>query len=716
MDLGADGQTGSGRAPFIAPPVEEMGRLFPQLELLGLIGQGGMGAVYRARQKELDRVVALKILPPDIGRDAAFAERFAREARALAKLNHAGIVTLYEFGRADGLFFFLMEFVDGVNLRQLLENGRLAPREALAIVPQICDALQYAHDQGIVHRDIKPENVLLDRRGRVKVADFGVAKMIEGRDAPPGRPQTGEPADPANLTDAGKAMGTPQYMAPEQRERPGEVDHRADIYALGVVFYQMLTGELPGKTIEPPSKKVAIDVRLDEVVLRALEKRPEWRYQQASILKTQVETIASTPGGSQASNEAQDLKSGAKAGPDEDDRRRKAMLWYGLIASVVGLPVGLALNLPLVWGLSVAGILIAGIKLGLLGAKLEKIENQQGNPPPASAKAAFLWRQVMRMPITAAFLVSRRFAATAAGIIVLAGFLVWLAAPKHPDYTMTGRITDSVTGDPVSQATLAVMRTDDNKPLRETTGDDQGRYRLVWPHDADLLYWRNGVRHGVELAIRASAPGYEEQSVSVTKSTDAGYYRKTLEIQLRPAHPGGDTSAWIDYLRLNPSVSSIGGGISRYGDEAFSCEILFDDKACAITLKYREEPGAKYRVQIEEMGGRRLPLRGVVRSTQKKWRHALVEEKIMMDRSEFDRVAAFVLQKPGIPPVGQNGFTPVIERTVEVFAPSGWTCFDLEIGQDVSPRGRRVPVHRNPYVLNHDPISPGQRRSANSSS
>ena len=103
-------------------------------------------------------------------------ERFAREAKALAKLNHPGIVTLYEFGQADGLFYFLMEFVDGVNLRQLLEAGRVSPREALAIVPQICDALQYAHDQGIVHRDIKPENILLDRQGRVKVADFGVGQ------------------------------------------------------------------------------------------------------------------------------------------------------------------------------------------------------------------------------------------------------------------------------------------------------------------------------------------------------------------------------------------------------------------------------------------------------------------------------------------------------------------------------------------------------------
>ena len=253
-----------------------------------------MGAVYKARQKQLDRVVALKILPPGIGIDAAFAERFTREARALAKLNHPGIVTLYEFGRADGLFYFLMEFVDGVNLSELLGTGRVSARESLAIVPQICDALQYAHDQGIVHRDIKPENILLDRRGRVKVADFGLAKLTE----PGCEPRASENAATAAtlLTDAGKAMGTPQYMAPEQRDHPNEVDHRADIYALGVVFYQMLTGKLPNQPIEPPSTKVQIDVRLDEVVLRALERKPERRYQQASDLKTQVETVATVMG------------------------------------------------------------------------------------------------------------------------------------------------------------------------------------------------------------------------------------------------------------------------------------------------------------------------------------------------------------------------------------------------------------------------------------
>ena len=289
LKRGMQSNTATTSSAWQPPAAGELSAQFPNLEILELLGRGGMGAVYKVRQKELDRVAALKILPPDIAAESGFAERFAREARALAKLNHPGIVTLYEFGRTpSGLFFFLMEFVDGASLRTLMESGRIAPREALAIVPQVCDALQYAHDNGIVHRDIKPENVLLDRRGRVKVADFGLAKLTQ---------EDSDSDDPlkqifaGNLTQAGHVFGTPQYMAPEQLDQPHRVDHRADIYALGVVFYQMLTGELPARPLSPPSQKVRIDVRLDEVVLRALEQTPQKRYGQASEFKTDVQTI-----------------------------------------------------------------------------------------------------------------------------------------------------------------------------------------------------------------------------------------------------------------------------------------------------------------------------------------------------------------------------------------------------------------------------------------
>ena len=268
--------TSSGFEP---PAVEELAKRFPQLEILELLGKGGMGAVYKARQPGLDRLVAVKILPSEISHDPAFAERFAREARALARLSHPNIVGVYDFGQTDGLCFFVMEYVDGVNLRQAIQSGETSPKEALAIVPQICDALQFAHDEGIVHRDIKPENILIDKRGRVKIADFGLAKLL-------GQEQTDH-----QLTGTHQVMGTLRYMAPEQMESSREVDHRADIYSLGVVFYELLTGELPIGRFAPPSKKVQIDVRLDEVVLRALEKEPEQRWQHASDLRTSVDQI-----------------------------------------------------------------------------------------------------------------------------------------------------------------------------------------------------------------------------------------------------------------------------------------------------------------------------------------------------------------------------------------------------------------------------------------
>jgi len=265
---------------FHAPKIDELAPLFPQLEILELIGHGGMGAVYKARQPTLNRLVALKVLPRDAGMDPKFAKRFAREARALASLSHPNIVALHDFGETDGLFYFVMEYIDGVNLRQALERGSFSPSEALEIVPKICDALQYAHEEGIVHRDIKPENILLDRRGRMKIADFGLAKLLTA---------TGEGA---HLTATRQVVGTPHYMAPEQVERPLEVDHRADIYSLGVVFYEMLTGELPIGHFEPPSQKVQVDVRLDAVVLRALAKEPSQRYQRVSDVRSRIDTIA----------------------------------------------------------------------------------------------------------------------------------------------------------------------------------------------------------------------------------------------------------------------------------------------------------------------------------------------------------------------------------------------------------------------------------------
>ena len=349
LKLGLDSRPGAPSGPepaettplssrFVPPRPEELAEHFPQLEILELLGTGGMGAVYKARQLGLDRLVALKILPPEVGQDPAFAERFTREARAMARLSHPNVVGVHDFGQASPLpspsergaggegalgeaplFYFVMEFVEGLDLRQMIRAGQLKPQEALAIVPQICDALQFAHDEGIVHRDIKPENILIDKRGRVKIADFGLAKLL-GR----------APAD-FTLTGTQQAVGTPHYMAPEQMERPQEVDHRADIYSLGVVFYEMLTGELPIGRFAPPSKKVQVDVRLDEVVLRSLENEPDRRYQHASEVKTDVEAVAA---------EASATPPPARPAPGDDADAVRARLRM----PAIGLMVAGALN------------------------------------------------------------------------------------------------------------------------------------------------------------------------------------------------------------------------------------------------------------------------------------------------------------------------------------------------------------------------------------
>ncbi|MSR61634.1 MAG: serine/threonine protein kinase [Planctomycetes bacterium] len=278
------GENVSTQAPRPAPPPEpgELAPLFPELELESLLGAGGMGAVYKAKQKRLGRAVALKVLHGELSGDPLFVERFLREAQALAKLAHPGIVAIHDFGEREKRCYLVMEYVDGTNLRTLLKQGLLAPRQALDIVRQLCDALQFAHDEGVVHRDIKPENVLVDTAGRVKIADFGLAKLVGG------------PAQ-LSLTSANQVMGTPHYMAPEQVEHPRDVDHRADLYSLGVVFYEMLTGELPLGRFQAPSERVQIDVRLDEIVMKSLARERERRYQHAVQVKTDVERVEREP-------------------------------------------------------------------------------------------------------------------------------------------------------------------------------------------------------------------------------------------------------------------------------------------------------------------------------------------------------------------------------------------------------------------------------------
>lgn len=255
--------------------------MLPNLDVLEFLGHGGMGAVYKGRQPLLDRLVAIKILRPDFRGNADLQARFVQEARTLARLRHPYIVTVFDIGKAGDFVYLVMEFVEGVTLRQRQSGQGITERDALDFVPQLTEALEHAHDLRVVHRDVKPENVLVDRMGRVRLVDFGLASLLGTED---------QSANPGS-----QVVGTLGYMAPEQITALRDVDHRADIYSLGVVFYEMLTGRLP-KTDRPlPSAIAGTDRRLDPVALRAIEPERENRYQQARDLRTDLLAITRTP-------------------------------------------------------------------------------------------------------------------------------------------------------------------------------------------------------------------------------------------------------------------------------------------------------------------------------------------------------------------------------------------------------------------------------------
>jgi serine/threonine protein kinase len=260
------------------PTPEELAPEFPQMEIEALLGRGGMGAVYRARQPSLNRQVAIKILPPGhIRHDPSLAERFLREARALAALSHPAVVEVFDCGLSpSGLLFIVMEFVDGSDLaKQLHDKGTFNPDQALHVIASVCEALDYAHGIGVIHRDIKPANILVNREGGVKVADFGLAKFTT--------------VEPDGLTMSNMVVGTADFIAPEARTAGSHVDHRADIFGVGVTLYQMLTGSLPRGIFRPPSeKRSTLDIRLDSLVGKAMENNVEARFQTAEEMRLAI--------------------------------------------------------------------------------------------------------------------------------------------------------------------------------------------------------------------------------------------------------------------------------------------------------------------------------------------------------------------------------------------------------------------------------------------
>ncbi len=266
-----------------------LGTTLDGFKITELIGRGGMGAVYRATQLSLNRDVALKILPSARDEDAQYLERFHREADILSRLSHPNVVSVIDRGEVDGRPYLVMEYVPGRSLREVLKDGSLSPDEALAVVRSVLSALDHAHAQGVVHRDIKPENVLLGAGGVVKVADFGLSRVLG-------------PDEVTRLTRTHTMLGTYEYMAPEQREHAKEADARSDLYATGVVLYETIAGELPIGHFDALSRKRpgVCDERIDTIVQRSLEKDPTRRYQDAvemgDAVSALLDNVAPTPG------------------------------------------------------------------------------------------------------------------------------------------------------------------------------------------------------------------------------------------------------------------------------------------------------------------------------------------------------------------------------------------------------------------------------------
>lgn len=262
---------------FRAPLPEELAPLFPNYQIVSLIAKGGMGAVYHAIQTSLEREIAIKILPLEFGDDPEFCKSFETEAKAMARLNHPNLIGVYDFGEVNGMLFIAMEYVPGRSLWEACNGSALDPAEVIRLMAGISQGLAHAHDHGILHRDIKPANILLDAQGQPKIGDFGLASHLESQIHP------GE-----------SIFGTPGYTAPEVVERPLTVDQRADIFSLGVLLHELLTGRLPASDPRPPSVISHCDPRFDAVVAKATSLSPILRYQHAVELAAALQKITTT--------------------------------------------------------------------------------------------------------------------------------------------------------------------------------------------------------------------------------------------------------------------------------------------------------------------------------------------------------------------------------------------------------------------------------------
>jgi len=358
---------------FEAPTLEALSSLLPAYHFTAFIAQGGMGAVYKAKQIALDRDVAVKVLPRELGDDPDFRQSFETEAKAKGRLKHPNLNGVYDFGSIDGMLYIVMEYVNGKSLYHSAYNMAVAPDQAAAIVKGICDGLAHAHDNGVIHRDIKPANILLNEKIVPKIGDFGLA-----------RPHWAE--------GPGLIMGTPGYTAPEIYDNPEHADRRTDIYAVGVILFELMTGQRPEEDGELPSALVNCDKRLDAIFKKATDPDPARRYATAEEMSKDLESWADKEPEAAASLRTMQKPPRAMAKPGGAPVAHTAPRRQGgrgvPTATYVAPPQRRVKKNETDW--SLVGHLLVGIVVAIaiyyLYTKIAAAKKERDNPPPPAEK------------------------------------------------------------------------------------------------------------------------------------------------------------------------------------------------------------------------------------------------------------------------------------------------------------------------------------------
>lgn len=532
---------------------ELTGKTLNQYRILGPLGEGGMAAVYKAYQASMDREVAIKVLPRQYAAQPGFLERFQREAKVIASLEHPHIIPVHDFGESEGYTYLVMRYLTGGTLAQRLGHGPLAPAEATRLISQIASALDYAHERNVIHRDIKPTNVLLDSQGNVLLTDFGIAKMLE---------QT------TQLTASGAFLGTPKYASPEQGQGQ-ELSGRSDAYSLGVILYEMATGRLPFEAETPlalifkhandplplPSTlNPSIPESLEHVILKAMAKDPADRYASAGELAwaaSQAWSTAPEPAGeaeehvplqkiavdaSMPAAEAERLLTKMATSAPERDRGLRWLAAAGvlglvLIAGVVGLAFALPQVMEMLSPQEVGRSPTSFAPPAAVDAISPTITATAAEPgPDAVIDAASAGRLTEQRLLTRGTVETLEFDPQGRTLAAAGGAGVWLydlpalAAPRHLDHgAPVADLAFAPSGERLATAgtdTVArLWQTGDGQLLTELRGHTGSLAAVAWSPDGERVV--TAALDGTLIVWRASSGAIEREIPDLTQGTVA---------------------------------------------------------------------------------------------------------------------------------------------------------------------------------------------------